>query len=178
MKDNPLLTAPDGTHDLPKGKLATRVTYLEMLARPDLRDGPCPDGLTLTPYEAPDVAWYLALFKRVGAEYLWFGRLEMAASDLAAILHPENVELAYFGVAQELVGTTAARYLMNTAISKVFDRGAPRFFVHTCDLDSPRALAFYQRSGFTPYKRALEIMDDPRLLGLLPKTSAPQVPIL
>jgi hypothetical protein len=29
-----------------------------------------------------------------------------------------------------------------------------------------------------PYARSVEIADDPRLAGLLPRTAAPQVPIL
>ena len=41
-----------------------------------------------------------------------------------------------------------------------------------------RLLAAYRRAGFSPYKRALERFPDPRLSGILPKTSAPQVPLL
>jgi hypothetical protein len=45
-------------------------------------------------------------------------------------------------------------------------------------LDHPDALAFYIRSGFRPFRRQIEITDDPRLTGVLPETAAPHVPII
>jgi hypothetical protein len=53
-----------------------------------------------------------------------------------------------------------------------------RFWVHTCTLDHPDALAFYVRSGFTPYRQQIEIADDPRQTGALPRHAAPRVPII
>jgi hypothetical protein len=50
--------------------------------------------------------------------------------------------------------------------------------VHTCTLDHPAALAFYQRSGFVAYRRQVEIDDDPRLDGTLPADAAPHVPLI
>jgi hypothetical protein len=53
-----------------------------------------------------------------------------------------------------------------------------RVWVHTCTLDHPAALPFYRRHGFVPTKRTLETFFDPRLLGLLPMETAPQIPCL
>ena len=53
-----------------------------------------------------------------------------------------------------------------------------RVHVHTCSLDHPAALPAYRRAGFIPYKRAVERFPDPRLSGILPSESAPQVPLL
>jgi hypothetical protein len=53
-----------------------------------------------------------------------------------------------------------------------------RFWVHTCSLDHPAALNFYRRAGFVPYQRAVEVFDDPRVTGLLPPDSAPQIPLI
>ena len=53
-----------------------------------------------------------------------------------------------------------------------------RFWVHTCTGDSPQAIGFYTSCGFTPYKRAIEVADDPRLSGLLGRDKAPHVPVL
>jgi hypothetical protein len=50
-------------------------------------------------------------------------------------------------------------------------------WVHTCHFDDPRALAFYQRSGFRPYKCAIEVGDDPRLNGTMRRDAAPHVPV-
>jgi GNAT superfamily N-acetyltransferase len=76
------------------------------------------------------------------------------------------------------IGKGAGRLLMNEAIRRAFARPAQRFFVHTCTLDSPGALTFYMRSGFTPYRRAIEVADDPRLHGFLPREAAPHIPLL
>jgi hypothetical protein len=67
---------------------------------------------------------------------------------------------------------------MNEAIRRAFRHPIRRFFVHTCSLDHPSALSFYVRSGFTPYRRAIEVADDPRLTGHLPLETAPQIPVL
>ena len=45
-------------------------------------------------------------------------------------------------------------------------------------LNREDALAFYQRSGFRPFRRQIEIVDDPRLAGILPLTAAPHVPVI
>jgi hypothetical protein len=34
------------------------------------------------------------------------------------------------------------------------------------------------KCGFRPYKRAIEVADDPRLRGILPEDAAPQIPII
>jgi hypothetical protein len=53
-----------------------------------------------------------------------------------------------------------------------------RFWLHTCTFDHPSALAFYQRSGFTPFRRQVEITDDPRLDGICPRGAARHIPIV
>ena len=91
----------------------------------------------------------------------------------------ENMELGYFGLAETAVGTGAGRFLMDQTIRRVFDHhGAKRLFVHTCTMDSPQALAFYIRSGFIPYKRAIEVADDPRLSGHVARDKAQHHPII
>jgi hypothetical protein len=39
-------------------------------------------------------------------------------------------------------------------------------------------LPFYCRSGFTPYATLVEVNDDPRLTGLVPRHVAPHVPLI
>lgn len=195
---------PDGYSDVPAGKLAAVVTCLQMRAPPALRDDPEQLGITLDRMAAPDLAWYRDLYARIGTEWLWASRLAMADADLAAVLHHPDVEvygvmkagraeglleldfreegvceLAFFGLTPATIGGGTGRWLMNRAIARAWSREAlQRFWVHTCTLDSPQALNFYIRSGFTPVKRQVEVFDDPRLAGILPETAAPVVPII
>ncbi len=189
--------------DVPPGKIATIVTHLEMTEPAPLRPEQPSGGLTLRAVETPEVAWYQALFTRVGAhDWLWFSRLELSDDDLAGIIQHRDVEvyalaqggvdeglleldfrvagaceLAFFGVSPALIGTGAGRYLMNRAIACAWRRPIDRFHVHTCTLDHPAAVGFYMRSGFRPVRQQVQIADDPRLTGLLPDTAAPHVPI-
>lgn len=193
----------DGYTPLPPGKIANVVTDLEMFAPPPPRAERTADTLTLARWERPPLDEYRALFKRVGAPYLWFSRLVLDDEALAAIVHdpdseiylardgaevvgwfeldfhqPGECELRFFGLVGEAIGTGAGRWLMNRVIERAWARPIRRFWLHTCTLDHPGAVDFYRRSGFTPFGREIEISDDPRLTGLLPRDAAPNVPIL
>lgn len=197
------MSLPDGYTDVPPGKLATVVTALEMTAPVPPRPDPEPAPWVLRPVPRPDLDWYRDLYRRVGEEWLWFSRLRMGDAELAGIVHDPGIaifalvadgrdeglleldqrkadetELAFFGVTPGQLGTGAGRWLMNRAIERAWARPIRRFWVHTCTLDHPGALAFYRRSGFVPYHRQVEIADDPRVLGEAPRTAAPHVPIL
>lgn len=197
------MTLPDGITELAPGKIAAVVTYLQMFDRPTPREVALPAGVSVQRQAAPKVAWYRDLYRLVGADYLWFSRLEMADETLAAHLARAEVEvwsvvrdgrdlgllelewfengdceLSFFGLAPELLGGGIGRWLMEHALERAFDRPIARFFVHTCTLDSPQALGFYERSGFVPYGRAIEIADDPRNRGVIAADKAPQIPRL
>lgn len=61
---------------------------------------------------------------------------------------------------------------MSHATELAWSRPIKRFWGHICTFDSLGALHFYMRSGFVPYSSQVEVMSDPRLLGLLPMTVA------
>ena len=88
-----------------------------------------------------------------------------------------DIELVAFPQSGLLLrdGTTE---MMNRALEKAWARPIGRFWVHTCTLDHPAALAFYQRSGFTVFKRGVEVDDDPRLTGKLRRDSVEHHPII
>lgn len=196
-------TEANGYTTLPAGKIAAAVVYLEQRTRPEPRPEPALDGLALERMGGADVERYLALFAAVGEPWLWFGRRVMPREALVAILadpavealalvrdgrdiglveidarDPRDIELAYFGLVPEAVGGGTGRWSMNRAIERAWARAPQRFFVHTCNFDHPDALGFYVRSGFVPYGRAIEIADDPRLLGFLPRSAGPHVPLI
>jgi GNAT superfamily N-acetyltransferase len=193
---------PDGYSDVPPGKIAAVVTHLEMTQR----TSPRPErgeACTLRHVEHPDLDWFRDLYRRVGEEWLWFSRLRLSDAELGAIVQAQGVdvyalehegrdeglleldfrrtdecELAFFGVTAQLIGTGAGRWLMNRAIELAWSKPIRRFSVHTCTFDHPSALAFYQRSGFTPIRRQIEIADDPRVDGTSPRSVARHVPII
>ena len=188
---------------VPADEIATIVTTLEMTTRPAAR--PLPDSpLRLVAWSAPDLAKYRALFRRVGAPWLWFSRLVMDDATLARIIHDPAVaifaaidragievamleldfrehgacELVYVGLIPELTGQGHGRWLMAHALMRAWTKRVERVWVHTCTLDHPSALGFYRASGFTATSRTIETFADPRIAGALPRDAAPQIPLL
>lgn len=192
----------DGYHAVPSGKLANVQTFLEMRARAPLR--PSPDGpWRLERLQRPELSRYREAVHRVGDDYLWCFRLAMPDAELERFLLDPRIEpyllvthngdegvleldfrvdreceLSLFGVAPSLIRSGAGRWLMNRAIEIAWSHPIERFWLHTCTLDHPNALAFYRRSGFEVFKREVEVYDDPRVLGITRRDAAPHVPIL
>lgn len=188
---------------VPPGKIAAVVTCLEMSAPPTLRPEKALVDAQLVAVSVPALDWYRGLYRRVGQHWLWFSRLALPDASLRVILaDPQvsiyavrlgaddiglleldartagEVELAFFGLAPDFTGQGLGRWLMNHALKLAWAPKPQRVWVHTCTLDDPRALDFYMRSGFRPYARQIEIADDPRILGLLPRDVAPHVPLI
>lgn len=188
---------------VPDGHVATIVTSLEMTHRP--RPAPMPHStLRLMPWNKPALDRYRALFRRIGAPWLWYSRLVMADADLIGHIHHPDVaifaacdargvevglleldwrhagecQLQHFGFVPELVGQGHGRWLMAQALLRAWRPGVDMVCVHTCTLDHPRALGFYRKAGFTAYQRTIETFADPRLDGVLPRDIAPHIPLL
>ena len=87
-------------------------------------------------------------------------------------------EIAFIGLLPELAGRGHGRWLLAETLRLAWRDGIRRVHVHTCTLDHPAALSAYRSAGFTAYKRAIERFPDPRLLGILPRNAAPQIPLL
>jgi GNAT superfamily N-acetyltransferase len=187
---------------LASNELAAVVTYLEMREGPEI--APPRSTLDLLRLTNPGVERYRALFRLVGAPWLWFSRLTLDDGQLAAIIqHPKvelfavqdgngrdvgmleldfraggECELAFVGLIPELSGLGHGKWLLDEAVRRAWRDDVSRVHVHTCTLDHPAALAAYRRAGFVPFKRAIERFPDPRLLGILPTDCAPQIPLI
>lgn len=186
----PLPTAPNPL----EGKLRSVVTYLEMKQKPALKPVAPPAGarLALLRAERPSVAFYRFLYNTVGKPWLWWARRALADEALArAIQDPKvevfvlyvdgqpagyaeldrrvagEVELAYFGLMPDFIGRKLGPYLLTWAIEQAWSYGPERVWVNTCSFDHPKALALYQKLGFVPYRQETQIIDDPRLSGLI-----------
>jgi GNAT superfamily N-acetyltransferase len=64
----------------------------------------------------------------------------------------ESVEIAYFGLLPNFMGRGLGGPLLTRAVEEAFAMGARRVWLHTCTLDSPRALPAYRARGFREYK--------------------------
>ena len=192
-----------GYSDVPPGHVASVVTCLEMRSKPQQETLPLPEGITLAPLVNVDLVAYRALFRKIGAKWLWFSRLYMADDKLTSILNDPNVEawvirdgaedigmleldfsepgqceLVFLGLVEGTTGKGLGRAVMSRATERAFAKPIERFWVHTCTFDHPSALNFYIRSGFVPYAFQVEVQADPRLIGHLPADAAPHIPLI
>lgn len=188
-----------GLVDIPAGHVAAVVTFLEMTERPPPAPAPAsPLRLERWPEVAPDR--YRALFRRVGAKWLWFSRLAMddatllaTVAEVHAVIDAAGDEVGlveldfrnegeclirFFGLVPELAGRGHGRWLLARTLALAWRPDVERVRVHTCSLDHPAALPAYLRAGFAARSRAFESFPDPRLSGLLPRDCAPQVPLV
>lgn len=194
----------DGYTDLPNDKIGFVVTFLEMTAKPEPQILKKPDGVSLERWVAPKPDEYLRLFRQIGDDWLWFGRLRLETAELEKLLSepsreiyvpmrdgkavgllelsfadPANVELSYFGLVPQAIGGGVGRWLIQSGIERVWSRSdTQRFWLHTCTGDSPQALGFYMSNGFSPYKRSIEVTDDPRVIGVLEPDLGRHIPKL
>lgn len=182
------------------GKLRSTITYLEMTKPPP--DAPsAPAGVTAERLDEVPVPLYRDLYRRVGEPWLWWERLAVSDDALAAVLNdpavevvlfrsdgavigyteldrrePGEVEIAFFGLVPEAIGQGLGRHFFTHALALAWRDKPRRVWLHTCTEDHPKALAFYQAAGFRPCRRETIVIDDPRVIGLLPPGAAPHVP--
>jgi len=189
---------------LAPGKIANVVTFLSMTEKPARAENTIRHpGLTLRQDRKFDLSRYRTLFRQVGAPWLWSSRLSYDDSKLASHIHaqnvdlfevihegkvagmvelchhsPQDIELSFFGLKPEFTGQGLGRALMQLTLNHAWTAETKKLWLHTCTFDHPAALKFYQACGFRPTGFAVEVMDDPRLLGLLPKTAGAHIPLL
>jgi ribosomal protein S18 acetylase RimI-like enzyme len=184
--------------------VSVKRTYLEMTSPGDLTPAPTPlpEPRVERIAECP-VSFFRFLYAEVGRQYHWTdrhawsdARIRSHVADPAVSLWllswrgapagyfelmrhgDDSIEIAYFGLLPEFTGRGWGRYLLTRAVEAAWAQAPRRVWLHTCTLDHPAALAAYRRAGFAPCRRAIERFPDPRLLGILPRDCAPQVPLL
>jgi GNAT superfamily N-acetyltransferase len=188
-----------GLTDLPPGQVGAVVTYLEMNERPLPKPLP-PSPFRLERWREVDPAKYRLLFERVGGRWLWYSRLAMSdavlranVGEVHAVVDRTGIEVGmieldfshageclirFLGFVPELAGRGHGAWLFAQVLALGWRADIRRLRVNTCTLDHPAALPSYLKAGFTPYRRSFENFPDPRLLGLLPRDVAPQIPLL
>ena len=188
---------------VPAGKLRSVVTHLAMEAPPTQALPPPPEpGIAIARRQAMPAVDYLRLYHAIGDDWLWWSRLTMDEPTLTVHLAEDktevyvaeadgeeiglielnlrtspDIELRYLGVIPSRIGTGLGGWLLAYAIAAASRHRPRRMIVNTCTLDHPGALGSYQRHGFAITHSEVEIVDDPRLVGLLPRDAAPHVPL-
>jgi GNAT superfamily N-acetyltransferase len=197
----------NGLSALAPNQLGALVTFLEHplagIAETPALPTILPEGYRLEAIRPEELVRYRELFRAVGEPWLWFSRLRMPETDLAALLAepdvealalvgdagdlglveldfraPAAAELAFFGLVPGLTGRGLGQSLMGVALHRASQKGVGRLHVHTCSLDHPGALEFYVKAGFVATRRAIEVFEDPRLDGTLPREAAPHLPLI
>ena len=157
------------------------VTYLQMLQpRPSTRAWPG-DQFRIERLAAPSLRFYRYLYRAVGADWHWLDRIAMDDERLAEILGNPAVEvhlltesgeprgygeidrsdvrsakITYFGLMPEAIGRGLGRWFLEQITARAWRTGPDRVWLHTCDLDHPRALANYAAAGFEIYDERSE----------------------
>ena len=163
-------------------------TYLELRTPEQLRGAGLADpSVRFVHRRDIDIEHYRRLYRDVGRRWHWRDRDAWSDEMLAAHLaRPEvavweclvgsesagyfelehsgdSIEIAYFGLAPDFIGRGLGKAMLTRAVQEAFALGPVRVWLHTCTLDSPRALPNYLARGFTPTRReryVAEVTDD------------------
>lgn len=117
------------------------------------------------------------LYTDVGAAYHWHDRYQWTDDAYAAFLarpglscwlltwnaddagfveiekHADgSVEIVLFGLLRRFQGRGFGKHMLTAAVREAWRHGPTHVWLHTCTLDSPRALPNYLARGFTPYR--------------------------
>ncbi len=159
--------------------LPTTISYLEMSARPVRLPRPAPGGkVAVLRAERPPRSFYLWLYRTVGRDWTWTDRLLWSPDRLLEVIHHPDVEiivchvggvpagfaeldfrqpgtgeLALFGFLAEYQGKGYGGYFLDHVVDALWRPGIVRARVDTNTRDHPRALALYQKAGFSVVRR-------------------------
>jgi len=150
-------------------------TYLEMADGAEFVPAFAADpGVEVVPEPLPTAGLYRELTRRVGEAFNWARRWEWPEDRIMTHLGRDDVrlfvarrdgnlagffelhgpdkdgavELYLFGLVAEECGKGLGKHLLSCAVRDAWAMGAKRFWLHTCSLDSPRAIPNYLARGF------------------------------
>lgn len=153
-------------------------TYLRMQRPSALKPALINDPrLTFERLAQCDVATARSYYRAVGATWNWNDRNRWSDAEYQAYLdrpgltlwllrfgsddagfveieqhHDGAVEIALFGLLPRYVGRGFGKHLLTCAVRASWGMKPHTVWLHTCTLDSPRALPNYVKRGFSPYR--------------------------
>ncbi len=154
------------------------ISHLEMTSPTQLRSKSLPrEGVDVVrlPFPMPELNKFF--YTAIGKDWHWFERLVWTAAEwLRYVDRPEldtwivteggvpagyfelekqvddDVEIVYFGMLPQFIAHHLGGWALSQAVDKAWAMGARRVWVHTCDLDHPKALPNYLARGFNLFK--------------------------
>jgi len=143
---------------IPKGKIESIVTFLEMRAWPLSPTPTMPaERIATLRSEIPTTAFYRFLYNTIGAPWRWWERRAMDDDTLSSIIIDPgleiyvlyvqgvpagmceldcrtsgSVELAYFGLMPEFIGRGFGGYFLRWGVDQAWINDPDRIWVHTC----------------------------------------------
>ena len=161
------------------------VSYMEMTAPPAGATVPAPVANVVVARERLARADYLALYRAIGDAVQWDQRLRLTDAELDALLRDDStqiyvlrcdgrpsglaefervgasdVEMVNFGLVPAMQGKKLGPYLLDRALRAVWQSRPKRIWLHTDTNDHPKAVATYERAGFSVYKKQMETFPD------------------
>ena len=105
---------------------------------------------------------WLAHLERPQVE-VWIAYLDGVIAGYVEFEHQpeESVEIAYFGLLRQFMGKGIGGLLLSDTVERAFHNGAKRVWLHTCSLDSPRAMKNYRARGFVPFDEVTTLVEVP-----------------
>ena len=161
----------------PREVVVTR-TYLRLLRPADLKSAKrADDRLSFTALEDPTVERSRHFYRAIGDAWHWHDRNKWSDDEYANYLarpgislwvlrfgsedagyveyerHPDgSIEIALFGLVPRYTGRGFGKHLLTVAAEQAWSRKPHMVWLHTCTLDSPRALPNYKARGFVPFR--------------------------
>ena len=134
--------------------------------------------------DATAIERYRHLYRAVGDRWYWHDRSAWTDERIAAHLSQSNVsvwecvaggqtagffelvehgdesvEIAYFGLVEEFMGRGLGKAMLTRAAEQAWSLGPSRVWLHTCTLDSPRALPNYLARGFEETRKEMYLVE-------------------
>ena len=160
--------------------VSTTVTFLAMDARAGVKSPLRPLLKTaIMRAEEPTTHFYRYLYNVIGEPYLWMARRSWSDDELQTLMRDPKIALyvlyvggvpgsmaeldfrkdtvcqvAFFGLMPEFTGRRIGPWFLHPALELAWAEPVTRVLVETCTLDHKKALATYQRAGFSPYARS------------------------
>lgn len=162
-------------------------TYLELRSPAQLRPARTGDpSIAFVRRDRVSVDDYRRLYRAVGERWHWTDRNVwsddrlaehlaspdvtvwecVAAGESAGFFELQrqqdgSVEIAYFGLVEGVMGRGLGKAMLSRAAEEAWALAPSRVWLHTCTLDSPRALPNYKARGFEEINRETFVVQLP-----------------